>query len=114
MRRRVDAALPPLDFHAMRAARSPRGKHAGNTHALLVESKMELNDAEMSTMKWQKYPQKTLSYTCKFDFEVGYLVRSPCRTCAEIGRLPACSRSCTQLERVQTLLADSISCTRRR
>ena len=67
----------------------------------------------MPPMKWQKYPQKSLSYTCKFDFDVGYLVRSPCRACTEISRLPACSQACTQLERVQTLLADSISCTRR-
>ena len=74
----------------------------------------ELNQAEMTTMKWQKYPQKPLSYTCKFDVEVGYLVRSPCRACAEVSRLPACSRSCAELDRVQTLLADSISCARRR
>ncbi len=57
------------------------------------ELKRKLNLAEMTTMKWHKYPQKTLSYTCKFDFEVGYLVQSPCRACTEIGKLPACSRS---------------------
>jgi hypothetical protein len=68
----------------------------------------------MTPLKWQKYPQKPLSYTCKFDFDVGYLVRSPCRACAELDRLPACSQTCTQLEHVQTLLADAISCTRRR
>ena len=68
----------------------------------------------MIPMKWHKHPQKTLSYTCKFDFDIGYLVRSPCRSCTDIAKLPACSRACTQLERVQTLLADSISCTRRR
>ena len=65
-------------------------------------------------MKWQKHPQKTLSYTCKFDFEVGYLVRSPCRACEQVNKLPTCSRSCLQLARVQTLQADSISCARRR
>lgn len=75
---------------------------------------MDWNTTEMTTMKWQKYPQKPLSYTCKFDFDVGYLVRSPCRACDEFGRLPACSQTCARLERVQTLLADSISCTRRR
>ena len=69
---------------------------------------------EIMTMKWHKHPQKTLSYTCKFDFEVGYLVRSPCRVCEQINKLPTCSRSCSQLARVQTLLADSISCARRR
>ena len=69
---------------------------------------------EITNMKWQKHPQKTLSYTCKFDFEVGYLVRSPCRACEQVSKLPICSRSCSQLARVQTLLADSISCTRRR
>ncbi len=69
---------------------------------------------ETTTMKWQKYPQKPLSYACKFDFEVGYLVRSPCRACEQIRKLPTCSQSCSQLARVQTLLADSISCARRR
>ncbi|MDJ0989094.1 MAG: hypothetical protein QNI85_03705 [Desulfobacterales bacterium] len=64
-------------------------------------------------MKWHKHPQKSLSYTCKFDFDIGYLVRSPCRSCSDIAKLPTCSKACAQLERVQTLLADSIACTRR-
>ncbi len=68
----------------------------------------------MTPMKWHKHPQKSLSYTCKFDFDIGYLVRSPCRSCSDIAKLPTCSKACAQLERVQTLLADSISCTRRR
>ncbi len=69
---------------------------------------------EIMTMKWHKQPQKTLSYTCKFDFETGYLVRSPCRACEQINKLPTCSQACSQLARVQTLLADTISCARRR
>lgn len=65
-------------------------------------------------MKWPKYPQKPLSYTCKFDFDVGYLVRSPCRACEQVGNLPACARACAQLDRVRSILADTIACTRRR
>ncbi len=103
-----------MAFHVMWTARARKGDRDGDTRPSLVERKTELNDPEMTPMKWQKNPQKTLSYNCKFDFEVGYLVCSPCRACAEIGNLPACTRACTQLGRVQSLLADSISCTRRR
>lgn len=78
------------------------------------ERTMECNLSEMTTIKFQKYPQKPLSYTCKFDFDIGYLVRSPCRACEQIRQLPACSRACAQLERVQTILVDSVSCARRR
>ena len=68
----------------------------------------------MATPNWHKYPSKPLSYRCQFDFDVGYLVCSPCRACDQIHQLPACSQTCAQLENVRHVLADVISCARRR
>jgi hypothetical protein len=44
-----------------------------------------------------------------FDFEIGYLTKSPCRDCFERINFPACSDTCTILEKIQTALAPSIS-----
>ena len=49
----------------------------------------------------------------RFDFEVGYLIKSPCRECRSCSRLPGCTDDCVTLEKIQTVLAESISCTRR-
>jgi len=49
----------------------------------------------------------------RFDFEVGYLIKSPCRECRNDSRLPGCADDCVVLEEIQTILAESISCTRR-
>lgn len=56
-------------------------------------------------------PKKVLRY--RFDFEVGYLIKSPCRECQSDSRLPGCADDCVVLEKIQTILAESISCTRR-
>jgi hypothetical protein len=50
----------------------------------------------------------------KFDFEIGYLVKSPCRGCEKRGLLPKCSENCDILDRIQTILIDSICCSRSR
>jgi hypothetical protein len=65
-------------------------------------------------MNWSKFSIKPLSYKCRFDFETGYLVQSPCRCCIQIKKLPECARACQILARVQDALADTISCTRLR
>ena len=49
-----------------------------------------------------------LSETNSFDFEIGYLVKSPCRDCVSQGDLPDCIQGCEILDRIQTVLADSI------
>ena len=49
----------------------------------------------------------------RFDFEVGYLIKSPCRECRSCSHLPGCTDDCVMLEKIQTVLAESISCTRR-
>lgn len=107
-------ALPAIGIHAMRTARIDLPTARLRLWLNVSRAQMQLDQLKMTTMKWQKFPPKGLSYTCKFDFEVGYLVRSPCRACEQIEKLPACSRACSHLERVQSILADSISCTRRR
>ncbi|UCF91825.1 MAG: hypothetical protein JSW39_26740 [Desulfobacterales bacterium] len=45
----------------------------------------------------------------KFDFNVGYLVKSPCRDCPKLSNLPDCSEACETLNKIQAILADSIS-----
>jgi hypothetical protein len=43
-----------------------------------------------------------------FDFEIGYLVKSPCRDCVSRQDLPTCVEGCEILDQIQTVLADSI------
>jgi hypothetical protein len=45
-----------------------------------------------------------------FDFNVGYLVKSPCKGCATRGSFPECMDECEILEQIQVALSDSISC----
>lgn len=48
----------------------------------------------------------------KFDFDIGYLIQSPCRDCSMVEQFPDCFRTCLTLDRVQTLLSQGISSTR--
>ena len=43
-----------------------------------------------------------------FDFDIGYLVKSPCRDCTTRDNLPDCVQGCDILDKIQTILADSI------
>jgi hypothetical protein len=53
------------------------------------------------------------SYTKKkLDYEVGHLSKSPCRSCGTYYRFPRCIDDCDTLDRIQTHLAQGISCTR--
>ena len=54
----------------------------------------------------QKYPRSV------FDFEIGYLIKSPCRACGFRDRLPQCADGCPTLNQVQSLLAPGVSCSR--
>ena len=44
----------------------------------------------------------------KFDYEIGYLVKSPCRDCGGYASFPDCMDRCTLLDRVQSALCDSL------
>jgi len=49
----------------------------------------------------------------KFDFEIGYLIKSPCRDCPNRKRLPQCADQCSLLDKIRIILAQGISCTGR-
>lgn len=44
-----------------------------------------------------------------FDFEIGYLIKSPCLNCENKSRLPKCHADCQILDMIQTRLARGIS-----
>ncbi len=49
----------------------------------------------------------------KFDFEIGYLVKSPCKTCNLLKTFPKCADTCSLLDEIHSLLVEAVSCTRR-
>lgn len=56
---------------------------------------------------------KTMTvYKYKFDFEVGNLVKSPCKDCEDREHFPKCIDMCKMLDRIQTVLAEARSCSR--
>ncbi|NOX34208.1 MAG: hypothetical protein GXP56_10805 [Deltaproteobacteria bacterium] len=44
-----------------------------------------------------------------FDFEIGYLTKSPCLNCEHRSELPKCHADCHILDKIQTMLARGIS-----
>lgn len=53
-------------------------------------------------------------YRFKFDFELGHLVKSPCKECEEWEKsFPKCAEVCELLDRLQQLLAETRSISRR-
>jgi hypothetical protein len=46
----------------------------------------------------------------KFDFEIGYLIKSPCKKCLNRKKLPQCSDTCTLLDKIRIILARGVSC----
>jgi hypothetical protein len=53
------------------------------------------------------------SYRRRFDFEIGYFVKSPCKSCDIRQSFPGCLDSCETLDKIHSLLIESISSTRR-
>lgn len=49
----------------------------------------------------------------RFDFDIGYLIKSPCRDCPHHGDLPQCADRCKLLDTIQIILAKGVSCTGR-
>jgi hypothetical protein len=48
----------------------------------------------------------------KFDFEIGYLIKSPCKDCHMHSlNFPACTDHCESLNEIQNILAPGITCT---
>ena len=52
------------------------------------------------------------TYNHQFDFEIGYLIKSPCKDCETISCFPDCVEKCDTLVQIHTILSDSVSCTR--
>ena len=48
----------------------------------------------------------------KFDFEVGYLVKSPCKECEKRTDFPNCIDDCDKIDKIHEYLLNTISCTR--
>jgi hypothetical protein len=48
----------------------------------------------------------------KFDFEIGHLIKSPCKDCFTRHQFPRCIQACAILDSIQTHLAQGISSTR--
>lgn len=51
-------------------------------------------------------------YIYKFDFEVGYLKKSPCKECDKRKNFPKCINDCPALDKIQTILSGVRSCTK--
>ena len=45
-----------------------------------------------------------------FDFELGYMVKSPCVECPQKQDAPACYDNCPLLDQIREVLARGISC----
>jgi len=63
-------------------------------------------------MKSASPMKKSRVFRHKFDFELGHLIKSPCRECMMRKRLPKCLDECELLEKIQILLAETVSCTK--
>jgi hypothetical protein len=50
----------------------------------------------------------------KYDFEIGYLVKSPCKKCILNKTFPKCADHCDLLDKIHTVLSEAVSCTRRK
>ena len=48
----------------------------------------------------------------RFDIDIGYITKSPCRECPKVSSLPECSSCCEMLTQLQELLVGSISCSK--
>ncbi len=60
-----------------------------------------------------KYIAASNRFKCRFDFEIGHLVKSPCRECDfRKTSFPLCSRDCIVLHKIQAVLSESVSCTK--
>jgi len=57
-------------------------------------------------------PKKNFKF--KYDFEIGYLVKSPCKKCILQKTFPKCVDHCNLLDKIHEILSEAVSCTRRK
>ena len=61
--------------------------------------------------KFIKYSSpKNIKY--RFDFEIGYLSKSPCKECARRRNFPGCEDDCQILDRIHAVLSEVVSCSK--
>ena len=65
----------------------------------------------MISRQMKYLPYKNLNY--RFDFEIGYFIKSPCRKCEKRKDFPECMDDCNILDKIHSILCESISCSRR-
>ena len=75
-----------------------------------------LTETKQAEYRLNREPRKRIrpSSHHQFDFEVGDLVRSPCIGCPTRPYFPKCIDQCNRLDQIHTVLANTVSCTRRR
>ena len=56
--------------------------------------------------------KKKQAFKYRFDFEIGYLVKSPCKECEVRKQFPKCVDDCSMLDKIHTRLSEAVSCTR--
>ena len=64
-------------------------------------------------MEILEYIPKLERINYRFDFEIGYLIKSPCRECQVRMNFPGCADTCITLNRIQAILSEGISSSRR-
>ena len=72
-----------------------------------------MNSTVSSFENIMKYTTKKYPGKFKFDFEIGYLVKSPCKDCNKREKFPECIDACQLIDKIHEIMAESISCTRR-
>jgi hypothetical protein len=55
---------------------------------------------------------KMTNYKHCFDFDVGYLVKSPCKNCESRPDFPGCSEHCEIIDKIHGILCGTISSTK--
>ena len=71
-------------------------------------------NGDVAATRYVRHKPNKGNYRHRFDFEIGSLVKSPCRGCPTRHRFPRCMDDCQVLDGIHTLLANAVSCTRRR
>jgi len=59
-----------------------------------------------------KYIASKRYYNHRFDFEIGYFIKSPCKECDIYKEFPECADECDILDQIHEILSETISCTR--
>jgi hypothetical protein len=68
-----------------------------------------VNSKKRKTTPVKPY-RKTRLFNYRFDFEVGFLAKSPCRECENRKDFPKCADTCATLDRIHEVLSHTVSC----